>query len=203
MNIPRGHSFPSFRTRSLLPLVGVLALNLGDGVHAQEHSAFYLGIAGGVDHQSASFASSPNINVTAEVRRKGVATIYGGYRLTPSLAVEAGHVSLGDYAARVAVGTTVSAQVAESKSTYLALAYAMPVVESVQFTARIGVGRGCTGGTQLTLGPSSHATSAIAGVGIAYRVRPNVALTADATYYGKVSDYIKARVATVGVQVSF
>jgi OOP family OmpA-OmpF porin len=137
------------------------------------------------------------------------AKLYGGYRISPALGVEAAYVHFGE-ASTTAEGLTVGSK---PKSYYAAVTGTMAVSPVFSVSAKLGVAR-----TDTTLfvaidgeraAGKDTGTSAMFGVGAQYKFSETVSLVAEYENYGKVAKdeqsslNLKVSMFSVGVRVSF
>lgn len=137
------------------------------------------------------------------------AKLFGGYQFTKHIGVEAGYIHFGkaDFQIEDVRFNT------KSKSAYVALTGAMPVSSDFDITAKIGVGRNKSTVTGTdedgTESFSRNATSAMFGVGVAYKFTDNMSLVAEYENYGKVGKMkeadlnVKASTVSAGLRISF
>ena len=128
--------------------------------------------------------------------------VFGGYRFSENLGVEAGYAALGSFSESVTVGGASVKQDGKARSIFGAATGRLPLGESFALHGRLGLSSGKVSGTNLL--PASDTlmgskTSVLFGVGAEYRPKPNVALTVNYDNYGKLSNNVKASALVVGL----
>ena len=128
--------------------------------------------------------------------------VFGGYRFSENLGVEAGYAALGSFSESVTVGGASVKQDGKARSIFGAATGRLPLGESFALHGRLGLSSGKVSGTNLL--PASDnlmgsKTSVLFGVGAEYRPKPNVALTVNYDHYGKLSNNVKASTLVVGL----
>ena len=145
--------------------------------------------------------SSPLPRAGADTHGQAV-KVFGGYRFTETLGVEAGYAALGKFSESVAVGGANVKQDGKARSIFGVATARLPIGESFALHGRLGLSSGKVSGTNLL--PASDnlmgsKTSALIGVGGEYRPKPNIALTVNYDSYGKLSNNVKASALIVGL----
>lgn len=128
--------------------------------------------------------------------------VFGGYRFSRRLGVEAGYAALGSFSESVAVGGVDVQQDGKAHSLFGAATARLPLGESFALHGRLGLSSGKVSGTnRLPVSDSrlGGKTSVLFGVGGEYRPRPNIALTVNADSYGQLSNKVKASALVVGL----
>ena len=132
--------------------------------------------------------------------------VFGGYRFSDRVGVEAGYAALGSFNENVGVSATVGGasvkQDGKARSIFGAATGRLPLGESFALHGRLGVSSGKVSGANVL--PASDnlmgsKTSVLFGVGAEYRPKPNVALTVNYDSYGKLSNRVKASAVVVGL----
>ena len=128
--------------------------------------------------------------------------VFGGYRFTENLGVEAGYAALGKFSESVAVGGVNVKQDGKARSIFGVATARLPLGESFALHGRLGLSSGKVSGT--TVLPASDnlmgsKTSALVGVGGEYRPKPNIALTVNYDRYGKLSNHVKSSALVLGL----
>ena len=128
--------------------------------------------------------------------------VFGGYRFSKNLGVEAGYAALGSFSESVTVGGASVKQDGKARSIFVAATGRLPLGESFALHGRLGLSSGKVSGTNLLLASDNlmgSKTSVLFGVGAEYRPKPNVAITVNYDNYGKLSNNVKASALVVGL----
>ncbi len=128
--------------------------------------------------------------------------VFGGYRFTENVGIEAGYAALGSFSESVTVGGASATQDGKARSIFGAATGRLPLSDSFALHGRLGLSAGKVRGTNvLPAGddPTGSKTSVLFGLGAEYRPRPNIALTLNADSYGKLSNKVKASALVVGL----
>ena len=135
-------------------------------------------------------------------QRGQAAKLYGGYRFTENLGVEAGYAALGKFSDNVTVGGATLRQDAKARSIFGAATGRLPLGDAFALHGRLGLSAGKVSGTNVLPASDSlmgNKTSVLFGVGAEYRPKPNLALTVNVDSYGKLSDKVKASALVFGL----
>jgi OOP family OmpA-OmpF porin len=186
-------------------VLGMLALSSG-GVNAADASAQpgpYVGASLG---RGSFNARDPGLPKVASDETSLAGKVYGGYRLSDRLGVEAGYARLGSVHETLSVGGTAVEQGASGRSLYVAATGRLPIAQDLALTGKAGLSFGKVTGTNL-LPASADITgsrrSFMYGIGAEYQLSSRVALTADFDHFGKLSQKVSANMLSAGVRYSF
>jgi OOP family OmpA-OmpF porin len=164
----------------------------------------YVGIGVG---QSNNNIDTTGLTVASRDEKKTAFKIYGGAQFSPNWGVEAGYADLGNPRVTftvAGVNVPVSGRVS---SFYIAGTGTLPVNEQFSLNGKLGVAFNrasltATVGTA-TVNSSGNKTSLMAGIGAAYHINKNVAITADYDDFGKTASDARGSMWSVGLRYKF
>lgn len=191
-----------FTVAHLLCLLAVSSAWAGNAGSAQETGP-YVGAALGRTSFSAKSLGLPK---TGSDESAQASKVYGGYRFSDKLGVEAGYVRLGSAVETLTVGTNTVSQGVTARSLYVAASSRLPLSTDFALTGKAGVSFGKASGTNL-LPAASDLTgskrSFMWGIGAEYQLTSALALTADFDHFGQVSNKMRANLFSAGVRYRF
>jgi OmpA-OmpF porin, OOP family len=134
-----------------------------------------------------------NVGGAATDRSGTAAKVYGGYQLTPNIALETGYADLGKFKS--------SAGQLEADAIYLDAVGKLPLTNSVSALGRVGVASGKTDGR----GGAGRNGNAKVGAGLEYAIDTNLALRGEWERYRLDTNSGKANtdMYSVGVRYAF
>jgi OOP family OmpA-OmpF porin len=133
--------------------------------------------------------------------------LYGGYEFDQNWGVEVGYANLGKLKNVYNVLGTNVTRSAKSYSVYVAGTGTLPLNEQFSLFGKLGLATnhisvdGSAGG--FTVSESGSKSGMMFGVGAAYNVTKNVAVTLEYENFGKVAEDTKAQMWTVGARYKF
>lgn len=134
--------------------------------------------------------------------------IYGGWEYNQNLAIEAGYADFGAAKNSFTTGATTGTVEAKVSSFYVAGKGTLPINEQFSAYGKLGVARnksdisGTGGGAAINY--SSSKTGMYAGLGLAYNLNKNAAVTVEYENFGKLDNAgSKANVFSIGARFNF
>jgi len=193
------------RLQLAAPLLCMLAITSAQAANADatQETGPYVGAALGRTSFSAKGLGLPR---TASDESAQASKVYGGYRFSNTVGVEAGYVRLGSLSETLTVGANPVTQHTTARSLYVAATSRLPLSQDFALTGKAGVSFGRASGTNLlpvAADMSGSKRSFMWGVGAEYQLTSAVALTADFDHFGQVSDKVRANLFSAGVRYRF
>ncbi len=129
--------------------------------------------------------------------------LYGGHEFTPNLGVELGYVNFGE--ADKSFGPVNASS--KPQSLYLAGTGTLPLSEQISLFGKVGVSVNRTKIRAPGFSDTERNTTALLGIGAAYKFAPNMSMVAEYENFGKVLDEdggnIKADLVSIGLRYKF
>jgi len=189
---------------ALLCLAGISSpTHAADLSATPQESGPYVGAALG---RTSFSAKGLNLPKTGSDESAQASKVYGGYRFSDKLGVEAGYVRLGSLSETLTVGANPVTQHASARSLYVAATSRLPLSTDFALTGKAGISFGKASGTNMlpaSADMSGSKRSLMWGVGAEYNINQSVALTADFDHFGQVSDKVRANLFSVGARYKF
>lgn len=189
----------------LLPIPLALLLLLG-GAQAAEpaaHTGPYLGGGLGL---SGFRIDAQAIPATHSDRSGTGFKLYGGWRFTEHLGVEAGYAHLGRFSQEAGGSGAATVRKGTARAFYGAVTGRLPLGERFALHGRVGLAAGRVSGSgawPAATSPEGRKNGVMFGVGAEYGLAPGMALTVDMDYFGKLSPHAKGALVTVGLRAAF
>lgn len=193
------------RLQLAAPLLSMLAVSCAWAANPDTTQATgpYVGAAIGRTSFSAKNLGLPR---TGRDESAQASKVYGGYRFSDMVGVEAGYVRLGSTVQTLTVGANAVAQGVTARSLYVAATSRLPLTTDFALTGKAGISFGKASGANL-LPASSDMTGAkrsfMWGIGAEYQLTDALALTADFDHFGQVSSKVRANLFSAGVRYRF
>ena len=188
------------------PLLCMLAISsawAGNTDTNTQASGPYVGAALGRTSFSAKNLGLPK---TGSDESAQASKVYGGYRFSDRLGVEAGYVRLGTAVETLTVGNNAVAQAVKARSLYVAATSRLPLSSDFALTGKAGVSFGKASGTNVlpvAADMTGSKRSFMWGIGAEYQLTNAIALTADFDHFGQVSNKMRANLFSVGARYRF
>ncbi len=193
------------RLQFAAPLLSMLAISSAWAANMDTTQATgpYVGAALG----RTSF-STKNLGVpkTGSDESAQASKVYGGYRFSNLVGVEAGYVRLGSAVETLTVGNNTVSQGVTARSLYVAATSRLPLSTDFALTGKAGISFGKASGANLLPASTDMTGSTRAfmwGVGAEYQLTDALALTADFDHFGQVSSKVRANLFSAGVRYRF
>ncbi|KQV49507.1 hypothetical protein ASC95_18110 [Pelomonas sp. Root1217] len=193
------------RLQFAAPLLSMLAISSAwaANVDAAQATGPYVGGAIGRTSFSARNLGLPKI---ASDESAQASKVYGGYRFSDLVGVEAGYVRLGSAIETLTVGNQAVSQRVTARSLYVAATSRLPLSTDFALTGKAGVSFGKSSSANL-LPASADMTgskrSFMWGIGAEYQLTDAIALTADFDHFGQLSNKVRANLFSAGVRYRF
>lgn len=184
---------------SMLAISSAWAAN----IDATQATGPYVGAALGRTSFSAKGLGLPK---TGSDETAQASKVYGGYRFSNLVGVEAGYVRLGSAVETLTVGSNAVSQGVTARSLYVAATSRLPLSTDFALTGKAGISFGKASGANLLPASADMTGSKRAfmwGIGAEYQLTDALALTADFDHFGKVSSKVHANLFSAGVRYRF
>jgi OmpA-OmpF porin, OOP family len=130
--------------------------------------------------------------------------VFGGWRFSDAIGVEAGLVSLGRYEIPGVTPDQPANDCSRLSSVYTAVSGRAAIAEKFGLTDCLGLASGRASAPQAAVTPAAaRKTSAVFGLGIDYRLTKDTALTLSYDYHGKLGHRIAANSVSLGIRLAF
>lgn len=194
------------RIQLATPLLCMLAISsawAGNTDTTTQESGPYVGAALGRTSFSAKNLGLPK---TGSDESAQASKVYGGYRFSDRLGVEAGYVRLGNAVETLTVGNNAVSQTVKARSLYVAATSRLPLSSDFALTGKAGVSFGRASGSNVlpvAADMTGSKRSFMWGIGAEYQLTNALALTADFDHFGQVSNKMRANLFSAGVRYRF
>lgn len=194
------------RIQLAAPLLSMLAISsawAGNTEPTTQESGPYVGAALGRTSFSAKNLGLPK---TGSDESAQASKVYGGYRFSDRLGVEAGYVRLGNAVETLTVGNNAVSQTVKARSLYVAATSRLPLSSDFALTGKAGVSFGKASGSNVlpvAADMTGSKRSFMWGIGAEYQLTNALALTADFDHFGQVSNKMRANLFSAGVRYRF
>lgn len=188
---------------SLLCMLAIASPQAANADTATQETGPYVGAALGRTSFSAKGLGLPR---TASDESAQASKVYGGYRFSNTVGVEAGYVRLGSLSETLTVGANPVTQTTSARSLYVAATSRLPLSTDFALTGKAGISFGRASGANLLPAASDMSGSKRSfmwGVGAEYQLTSATALTVDFDHFGPVSDKVRANLFSAGVRYRF
>jgi OOP family OmpA-OmpF porin len=162
---------------------------------------------GGGFGQSAYDVDDAGMSTTSRDEKGSGFKLYGGYEFDKNWGVEVGYADLGKMKNVYNVMGTNVTVTAKSYSLYVAGTGTLPLNDQFSLLGKLGLAtnhtsvEGSAGG--FSASDSGSKSGMMVGVGAAYNVTKNVAVTLEYEHFGKVAEDTKAQMWTLGARYKF
>lgn len=165
------------------------------------------GYVGGSFGQSTYDLDDAGLIATSRDEKDNAWKLYGGFEFNQNWGVEVGYANLGELRNVYNVSGTSVSLTGKAHSVYVAGTGTLPLNDQFSVFGKLGLAANHTSATgragNFALSDSGNKIGALIGVGAAYNVTKNVAVTLEYENFGKVADDAKAQMWSLGARYKF
>jgi OOP family OmpA-OmpF porin len=165
------------------------------------------GYVGGSFGQSHYDLDDASLTATSRDDKDNAWKLYGGYEFNQNWGVEVGYANFGELRNVYNVTGTNVTLTAKAHSVYFAGTGTLPLNDQFSVFGKLGLAANHTSATgaagRFSISDNGNKTSAMIGVGAAYNVTKNVAVTLEYENFGKVAEDAKAQMWSLGARYKF